>query len=543
MKKGYHLILNDSPFSKMHIELIMRFVYSLFVFFVFFFSINQSVSAVEKLYIDPTVSFQTMEGFGASDCWTVNYVGKYWPLAEKEKAAKWLFSSKVDKSGNPEGIGLSIWRVNLGAGTLEQGSKSTIKDITRRAESFLDENGNYDWTKQAGQQWFIKKSKQYGCNSYVLFSNSPPVNFTRNGLGYAPNDGISNLKAENYDKFANYLVDVTDYLAKKHQIKIDFISPVNEPQWSWNGDYQEGSPWQNAEIKKIIVALDKSIQNKQLNSKILFSEAAKWDFLYTKKERASDQVYQFFDKKSENYIGNLKSVEPILGVHSYWTDRSNDTLVEVRTKARELAQEYKLKLHQTEWSLLSVPPLSDFPTSYENATYTDIALFMAKIIYADLEYAQVSSWSYWTSMDVEMWGFKNRFNLIRLHTKGDSTGTIAAGGTVSAMKNLWVLGNYSFFVKPGYKRISISDAKNLSGLMGLSFISPDKNQIVTVLTNNAKISNNVALSLPNVFSKRLKSVKTYLTNNSSNLKCSIVSANSNIHLPAQSVTTVVYDFK
>jgi len=517
----------------------MNLRFYLLIFLFGFISICRSQT---MLIIDPSKSNQIIDGFGASDCWTVNYVGKYWSTIEKEKAAKWLFSNKVDQWGNPEGIGLSIWRVNLGAGTLEQGRSSNIKDITRRAESFLDKNGNYNWNKQSGQQWFIQRSKMYGCNSYVMFSNSPPVCYTRNGLGFAPNDGKSNLKTGNYVKFANYLVDVSDYLSKKHKIKIDYISPVNEPQWSWNGDYQEGSPWQNSEIKRIIWALDKSIQNKKLNFKILFSESAKWDFLYAKNERASDQIYQFFNKNSVNYVGNLKTVAPTLGVHSYWTDRSNDTIKDIRNKAFKKAQEYNVQLQQTEWSMLSVPPIDNFPSSYIEATNTDIALNMAKIIYADLAYANVSSWSYWTSMDVEMYGFKNRFNLIRLHTKGDSTATIKLGGTVSAMKNLWVLGNYSHFIRPGFKRIALYNADNMNALMGLSFISPDENRIVSVLTNNASVSIEVALSMSKTFSKRVKNINTYLTDCHSNLTCKKIADSSSIHLPAKSVTTVVYDF-
>lgn len=82
--------------------------------------------------ISPATTYQTIEDFGASDCWTADFVGRYYSDAQKEKAAKWLFSQEFDASGNPEGIGLSVWRVNLGAGTAEQGSSSGISDVTRR---------------------------------------------------------------------------------------------------------------------------------------------------------------------------------------------------------------------------------------------------------------------------------------------------------------------------------------------------------------------------------------------------------------------------
>ena len=76
--------------------------------------------------INPQKKFQKIEYFGASDAWSTQYVGDYWEDFLKEKTAKLLFSQKFDESGNPEGIGLSLWRVNLGGGSLE-GDKSPIK--------------------------------------------------------------------------------------------------------------------------------------------------------------------------------------------------------------------------------------------------------------------------------------------------------------------------------------------------------------------------------------------------------------------------------
>ena len=125
---------------------------------------------------------QVIDGFASSDAWTMDYIGKYWSNNAKEGIAKLLFSQKVER-GNPEGIGLSMWRVNLGGGTAEQGEASGITDKTRRVECFLTQNGTYDWNKSSGQQYFMQKAKEYGCNNFVLFSNTPPVQFTVNGTG------------------------------------------------------------------------------------------------------------------------------------------------------------------------------------------------------------------------------------------------------------------------------------------------------------------------------------------------------------------------
>ena len=500
--------------------------------------------SAQYITIDPSLKYQVIDGFGASDCWTVQYVGKYWPLKEKEKAAEYLFSKEFDDNGIPKGIGLSIWRFNVGGGTIEQGDSSNLNtDITRRAECFIDEKARYNWDKQIGQQWFLSKAAAYGCNSFIVFSNTPPVYMTRNGKGYAPKDGFSNLKPDKYDDFARFLVKVADKLGKKHNIKFDYISPVNEPQWDWSGTYQEGSPWQNEEIKKMVIALDKAIRKKKLDSKILITEAGSWDNLYKPKNRASNQIYEFFDKTSSNYIGDIETLQKEICGHSYWTDSNHKQIKEVRIKTYQEAKKYGLKLIQSEWSMLSKPPLEGFPKNYDKATYMDIALFMSKIIYADLVYANVSSWSFWTSMDIELWGFKNRFNLLRLHTPKNNVNSIVDGGHVSSLKTLWALGNFSRFIRPGYVRIAMSGCDDMGGIMATSYMSPNQDEIVSVYINMNDIEHNLNVKA-NILSDVIE-CKSYITDSNHDLSYEQVSIDniSQVKLNPKSVTTIVYKIK
>ena len=508
------------------------------------FSYSQTLKSEITVKINPDITYQTIDGFGASDCWTVNYVGKYWNDLEKEKAAKWLFSSEFDSKGNPKGIGLSIWRFNLGGGTAEQGDSSHILDITRRAECFIDNKGNYDWTKQAGQQWFLDKAKSYGCQSFVAFSNTPPVFFTRNGHGFGEKDGNSNLKPDYYSVYAEYLKNATNYFSNKKGINFEYISPINEPQWNWDGTYQEGSPWHNEDIKKMVLALDNALQNSE--SKILISEAGSWSKLFNTEGRASNQIKEFFDLSSPNYLGNLKTINNTIASHSYWTDAENSKIKLIRDSVWRMASKYNLKVLQTEWSLLSNPPLDGFPNNFKDATYNDIALYMAKIIYADLVYANVSSWSFWTSMDVEMYEFKNRFNLIRLHTKDDRTATICSGGKVSAMKNLWMLGNYSLFIRPGYKRIDLTGADDLSSLMGSAYKSPDGKRIVSVYNNLLNENVTITIVLPKNIISHIKNIDIYKTDETADLNKIDLPFEFNrlgkISIARKSVVTIVYEF-
>ncbi len=79
---------------------------------------------------------QHIQHFGASDAWSMQFLG-LWPEKQQQKIADWLFSIENDAQGKPKGIGLSIWRFNLGAGSEEQGDSSQIQRGTR-TQCFLN---------------------------------------------------------------------------------------------------------------------------------------------------------------------------------------------------------------------------------------------------------------------------------------------------------------------------------------------------------------------------------------------------------------------
>ncbi|MGI5974844.1 MAG: glycoside hydrolase [Paludibacter sp.] len=506
-------------------------------------------SNVHNISIDAAQKHQVIKGFAASDCWTGNYVGQYWNDTPKNTIAKYLFSQNYKTDGSPEGIGLSMWRVNLGAGTLEQGANSDIDDISRRAECFLDASGNYDWTKQIGQQWFMQKAKEYGCESFVLFSNSPLTIYTRNGKGYAPGDGNVNLQADKFDDFADYLATVAHHFVEEGY-NITHISPVNEPQYDWKAGSdgkagQEGSPWKTADIKKLVVELDKAIQAKGINTKILIPEAGSWENLYKYHSRAGYQIREFFSPLSLNYVGDLPSVAQTIGAHSYWTETNNNNMRTIRTSVKNNAEQRNIDVFQTEWSLLSETG-EGFP-GLANFSYMDVALYMAKVIHADLAYANVTSWSFWTSMDMERWGHKNRFLLVALSPGGGAYNPITQTGTVADKANLWALGNYSFFIRPGYQRIQLNGADDLGSLMGTAYMSPDKSKIVSVYVNMTYENKTIKTSIQNTENLVPVTNKVYITTSVYKLKkhgstaSEAYEPDKEIIIPSRSVVTIVYE--
>lgn len=502
--------------------------------------------------ISPKITYQTMADFGASDCWTADFVGKYFSNTEKEKAAKWLFSQEMDANGNPQGIGLSMWRINLGAGTAEQGSNSGIDDVTRRGYCYLKTDGTYDWTKSAGQQYFMQKAKAYGVEHFLLFSNSAPVQFTKNGKGYA-NAGVqgSNLEDKHYGDFANFLTTTTKHFIDEGY-NITLIDPVNEPQYDWT-DGQEGSPWTNECIAKLARELDASISQQGLTSQILLPEACQWNALYMDgtEKRANNQIEAFFNPaNSDTYIGNLTHLKKAVAGHSYWTFGTNEELENIRKAVAEKAELYNLEVHQTEWSMLDKEPSTSagFPASYDAASYIDIALYMGKLIHCDLTFGNMTSWSYWTTFAQEKWGQKNRFYLIRMNAQGDegkeSYGDLTRGGKLTDNANLWVLGNYSRFIRPGYKRIDMTtpQPESLNKLMGSAYISADGKQLVLVYVNMGSAT---GVNINVEGQTQAKSIKLYRTSETENLKniTGEYTLGNRIMIPKKNVSTFVIDFE
>ena len=201
--------------------------------------------ATLQVKTDPEHAFQLIDGFGASDAWRAQFVGTYWPIDKRNQIADLLFSQEFDKDGNPRGIGLSLWRFYLSAGTAEQGDSSEIGSSNnpwRRGECFLNADGTYDWNKHEGQRWFLEAAKERGVEKLLAFPNSPPVHYTANGKGFAPKGVIHlNLKPGYMDDYARYMAEVVEHF-NEEGIFFDYLSPVNEPQSEWDGHSQEGTP-------------------------------------------------------------------------------------------------------------------------------------------------------------------------------------------------------------------------------------------------------------------------------------------------------------
>ncbi|MFB6319117.1 glycoside hydrolase [Saccharicrinis sp. FJH54] len=424
------------------------------------------------ILVNPERTYQSIQNFGASDSWRVQFVGENWPISKREKIADLLFSLDTDENGNPKGIGLSNWRFYIGAGSMEQGDDSDIRNVWRRSECFLDAEGKYDWSKYKGQRWFLLAAKKRGVPEFTAYTISPPVFYTKNGLAHATKGDLGfNLKSDKYEAYSKFLVDIIEHFEKNEKVYFNYLSPFNEPQWAWDQSNQEGTPATNQELYRFISILSKELKARGLNTKLIIGEAGDLEYLYKKKGNNSngDQINIFFNPESEMYLGDLHNMEYAVTAHSYFTTWPVKTQLDVRQKLANRLEEINpdLDFWQTEFCILEKN--DEMHGGWGRDTGMPTALYVARVIHSDLTIANARSWDWWTALSQ----FNYKDGLIHLDD-GKGPGVVndtsqlnynlRFDGEITETKLLWALGNYSRFVRPGMVRI---DAKIENGLSPL----------------------------------------------------------------------------
>ena len=508
---------------------------------------NKKEKTNYSLKIDTSVSFQTMDGFGASDAWRCQYVGKNWPLEKREQIADWLFSSETDDAGNPKGIGLSIWRFYLAAGTAEQGESSGIKNPWRRGECFLSPDGQWDWTKYKGQRWFLQAAKKRGVEHFLAFTIAPPVQYSMNGKGFAEKGNIHfNIKTGKLPDYAAYLGQVLEHFKNEEGIQFDYISPFNEPQWNWDEGNQEGTPALNSELVEYLGYLSKELQQRRLKTLMVPGEAGNIEHISSvvKNDGRDNQMEAFFSKSSPLYIGDMPNMASLISSHSYFSvwplDSQNNKREKLYEKMREVNPE--IGYWQTEYCVLEKN--DEIGQGQKRDLGMPTAIYVARIIHNDLTICNARSWQWWTALS--QFDFKDGLIYLDSGTKekpgemGGKVETLKHDGTARDSKLLWTLGNYSRFVRPGMKRVKVvldgeRNEDETPKVLASAFLDNESGEIVIVVINTK--SKEITIDLP--FSGDTKRGKMYLTSDDKNLAYSKIKQ-SRISLPAKAVATICY---
>lgn len=495
-----------------------------------------SAQSIKVYVVDKNITYQEIDNFSASDAWRCHFVGKYWPQEKKEEIADLLFKREFDEKGNPKGMALTNWRVNVGAGSYENREAKEVNNSWNRTECFLLPDGTYDFSKQAGQQWFMKAAKERGVNNFLFFTNSAPYFMTRSGATVSTDRNYINLQEDKFDDFARFLVNCTKHF-RGLGYDVNYISPINEPNVEWHTNaFQEGSFATKSDIYRLVAELDKVIEEEQVETKILIPELGELKYLFEVDSAANmpdDIIHSMFYKNGEYSVLGFKNLFNCVAAHDYWTAYPPKLLVDIRTDLRKALEQngHQTKFWASEYCILEKnKEITMEPSPIKSI---NLGLYVARIIHSDLALANASAWQWWTALSM---GEDVPIQLLPM--KDSSTESIKYDGIISPTKMFWTTANYSFFIRPGMKRIDVkpthivSDLEAATSLMVSSYT--DNKEIITVIINYTDKEEQLDLKC-----EKAKTGKLYVTSINKNLEYVGEHALKKLSIPARSVVTVV----
>lgn len=465
----------------------MTEIISLFMAIIHFcFMWCTGLTGRHEILIDRTKKYQTFEDFGTSSCWWAQTIDDE---QMAEEIAKMLYSEE-------EGLGLKIFRYNIGGGEADN-PDCRIWDTSRRTESFYvlnEETGEYeyDFTRDKNARRMLDLAVKYGAEKVILFCNSPHFSMTKSGHasgGFEQN--VSNLPKENYQAFVDYVLTIADWFVSQGY-PVYAISPINEPQWSWGGEWvgQEGCHYEVDEAIELLELFATEMQKRNCPYKLSGPESGEM----------SEGYYEYVEKFFESEILN-EYCDSFAG-HSYWMDSKSEAKEEIGEKFRKNYPDKKYEM--SEWC--------ELPLTIDSTTI-DSGLHMAQVIVDDLTKMNAVSWQSWTAVNGD--GLLDRIN-----------------GQLVTYNRYYAFKHFTSFIEPGMQRLRTFDNfGNKSGIKTVVFT--DENTTVAVLVNPQENADKITLR------GMSGNAQIYLTDATHNCeKIYEGGYNEEIDIPAKSIITI-----
>jgi O-glycosyl hydrolase len=445
------------------------------------------IGCTRTIGVNRYMTHQTFESFGTSTAWWAQNVDSD---ADAQQIARMLY-------GKNTGLGLEVFRYNVGAGEKEN-PDSVVTIESRKAESFYyfnEESGKweYDFTRDANARRVLDYAMDFGVREVILFCNSPHYSMTKSGLASGGREEyVNNLPEENYQAFVDYLLTIADAFIDMGY-PVTAISPINEPQWKWGGDYvsQEGCHYDVDECIKLLELFAVTMQERHCPYELRGPETGEM----------SPEYYQYIDRFMQSDI--LRNFCKYYSGHSYWMDNNYDGKTEV---GKKFSCEYPdMKLEMSEWC--------ELPLKIDSNTI-DSGIYMANIIIQDLTLMNAVSWQSWTAV--------NEDGLMDF-----------ADGRLKTFNRYYAFMHFSRFIEPGAVRIDTMDSVDNKDIQSVAFMKDGKT--VLVLVNSSE--KDIKLELSGLGAGRYSVYRTDSTVNCEKVEegCML-----KIHkIPAKSIETVV----
>ncbi len=536
----------------------------------------------KKTTLDTSTTYQTIEGFGASAAWWSQDVGT-WDNAED--IIKLLYSPT-------DGIGLNVYRYNLGAGSADQ-NDTALYVSGARTHCFMQSDGTYNWDNDPGAMNCLSIANSLNPNLKVtLFANSAPYFMTKSGKTYGAltqnitdngdgtttttYTGTENLDSSQFSNFANYVATCAEHFIDEGY-NVTAVSPINEPEWEWSGWMlgdgtqscnQEGCHFDEGTARDFYNnAMVPALQNSsKLNGKV---ELEVWEsgqmnhswwwerfmnncFSTEKQVTSSGSCGGTTTTGTEyaNYNANIRAYVDTISTHSYWASTADREAAASLASTGQYFSEQNLKFKQTEYCQMNTDASTNVLGHIQaeggntNGMTIDYGLALADIIYQDMTIINATEWDWWTGCGRGIYPD----SLIYINDTNHDN--------IQTSKRLWALGNYSKFIQEGAKRIAVTTGDSFGAdlvtnttytwtsgensgtdknnyLEETAYLNPDGSVVVVYINNS---DTNECTN----FDSEYTSFESYVTSATKDLeKYQSGDPEGVVYIPAKSITTVV----
>lgn len=446
-----------------------------------------------KINLKNGKKIKDLKGFGGSAAW-------WSPQVKSQKDAENIAELLYGDSG----LKMNIYRYNVGGGYEKDNLR--ISNPWRPVESFMNKDGSFDWSRDKNAVEMMKKALQTGnVDTLIFFVNSPHFVHTVTGQtsgGFT--EHFSNLAKDKYDSFAKYLIDIAEHFIDEG-FPVKYISPINEPQWKWGGDYvwQEGCHYEPEEVRDCFFAFARELEKR--NSPLL---------LY------GPESGNIKDFTKEYY--SLLSSEPLimkyLDTFAYHSYGSDDNVLEKKEFGKWAKKNIKApRFDMSEWC--------ELPCKHDTKSI-ESALIMARIIGEDLIYTGVDSWTAWVCAN--QWD-----NAVKPDGKCYSDGLLVAKDDFSdyykAMR-YYAVAHFSRYAPTG--SVSLDIGFDTSRKFSLFAFKNPQGKFVLVCVNNSRSKRVIEPDID------FSSAEVIRTNQETQLKSEIVKSKK-ITVEPMSIATVI----
>ncbi len=419
--------------------------------------------------VDPSVQYQVWEGFGTSLAWWASVVGGY--------------SEPLRTTLVKEALGdlkLNVLRYNIGGG---EAPGLNYMEPRARVPGFMSADGTYNWSADEAQRWVLAKGIKLGANKFEAFSNSPPYFMTVSGSVTGAEGGGNNLKPERVDDFSKYLTTVVKHFKDRWGVKFETLDPMNEPAanwWKFKGRQEGCHVTPGLRQSSLVISTGKALALAGLDTTVSACDESLNNWAVTSWDALSSEA--------KSYVSRINT-------HCYGgTAQHQVNQRAVRDTKRLWMSEY-----------------GDGDAS---------GMQMAHQIVTDLRVMMPTAWVYWQVIDGGSgWGCID----MDLNAKSQ---------TYKINQKYYAFSQFTKFIRPGAKFISIGDSNSVCALNG--------SQLVIVTVSDSDQTSTYDLSRFTKLGKKAMVYQTSATEKGMNLPAVQVKDGSlTLDLPAKSITTMV----